>query len=330
MTRSFTDGHDLDLPFARQILQRVPAVIYVYDVQARRSLFQNRHLTELLGHPDDDTSEQSEWQRLIHPDDAARFPEHRERLTAIGPRETLSWEYRMQAADGDWRWFMSRDVLLSPDDSGKPWLIVGSATDISEQKDIERRKDLLAGEMRHRSRNFSAIVSALAHQSRPKRPEDGVAAFDAFAARLQAILNAGDVVLASESRSAACHHVLRAAIAPLVADMSRVEMDGPEVTLGEQCAGGLALVTHELTTNALKYGALSNEDGKVEVVWTVESAGPKPLLRFLWRESDGPPVVVPKFNGFGTRLLKTALRCDDVALRFAPEGFSYEVLFNPH
>src|SRR5271169_6784364 len=85
----------LDPWLARKVLEGAPAIIYVYDVKAERSIFQNRPLGELLGQPGSDGAErQSEWSRFIHPDDGAAFPEHRARLKTIKPGETLSWQFR--------------------------------------------------------------------------------------------------------------------------------------------------------------------------------------------------------------------------------------------
>src|SRR5215472_16793660 len=96
-----------DADMARQLLSAAPIVLYVYDVQKEQSVFQNRPLRELLG-LGDDGAPGSEWERLIHPDDARRFPEHRNRLKSIAPGQTLHWEFRMRDSAGDWRWFLSR------------------------------------------------------------------------------------------------------------------------------------------------------------------------------------------------------------------------------
>ena len=136
-----------DAELAQQLLSAAPIVLYVYDVQKEQSIFQNRRLSDMLGHGELD-GPGSEWERLIHPEDAVRFPEHRERLKTIAPGQTLNWEFRLRDSDGEWRWFLGRDALLSNDSEGKPLLIVGSAADVSEQKKAEQHKELLAEEIR--------------------------------------------------------------------------------------------------------------------------------------------------------------------------------------
>ena len=128
-----------DAELAQQLLSAAPIVLYVYDVQKEISVFQNRRLSDMLGHGEVDGTG-SEWDRLIHPEDAERFPEHRARLKAIAPGQVLNWEFRLRDSTGEWRWFLSRDALLSSDGDGKPLLIVGSAADVSEQKKAEQHK----------------------------------------------------------------------------------------------------------------------------------------------------------------------------------------------
>ena len=167
----------------RAVLEAAPTILYVYDVQEQRSVFQNRRFGELLGHPPS-VEHASEWTTFIHPDDANRFPEHREKLKAIRAGETLFWDFRMRDSKDIWRWFQSRDSLLSSDATGKPKLVVGSSSEITEQKDAELRKELLADEMRHRARNLVAIVQAIGRMSRPKNQPEVNKHLDAFMGRM--------------------------------------------------------------------------------------------------------------------------------------------------
>src|SRR5215467_14249280 len=105
----------LDLELSRSILEAAPTILYVYDVQNQRSVFQNRRFGELLGYPQTGASHSSEWVAYIHDDDAKRFPVHREKLANIRAGEALFWEFRMRDVSGVWRWFQSRDSLLSRD-----------------------------------------------------------------------------------------------------------------------------------------------------------------------------------------------------------------------
>lgn len=301
--------------FARAVLEGTPAVIYVYDVKTEKSVYQNRRLGELLGHPPEAASALTEWQAFIHPDDAVRFPGYRKRLKTIKPGETITWEYRLRAHDGTWRWFMSRDVLLSSDEAGKPLLVVGNASDISGQKAAEARHELLAGELRHRSKNFAAIVNAIARQTAPKDPK-AAEPFNAFVARLMTLLKTGDLVLETEPRVAPIKELLQETLKPFVGRKDRISFDGPPAALVEEAAGALALAVHELATNALKYGALSVPDGKIQVQWTRE--GERAIL--AWNEKEGPPVSAPTRDGFGMRVIRQGAPGGNVEMNFSPGG----------
>ena len=316
----------LDPWLARKVLESAPAIIYVYDVKAERSIFQNRRLSELLGYKGEEKSEhESEWRRYIHPDDVANFPRHRARLKTIKQDETLNWQFRMKHADGGWRHFVSRDVLLSSDSQGAPWLIVGSTTDMTEQKIAEERKNVVLGEMRHRARNFASVMEGIGRQSLPRDNPAVKQFFQTLMGRLRALLDAGDVVLSSETRAADLHMVVQTTLAPFGgANSSAVSVDGPNLELPESTAGSLALALHELATNAIKHGALSQPDGKVSLTWRVEkSPGAPDRIVIEWKERASRPIAPPQSEGFGMRLIRnTAPRNTDstVETTFEPDG----------
>ena len=308
---------------AHSILASAPIVLYVFDVRLEQNVFQNRRFGELLGHPQSE-SPLEEWQQFIHADDAAKFSGHRKRLKTIIPGETLHWEFRMQAADGNWRWFNGRDALMSQGPDGEPLLIVGSAADITEQKRAEQRKELLAGEMRHRAKNLVAVVDAIGRQSRPKGQPAAEAFIDNFMGRLLTLLNTGDIVLASEARTGDLGAVLERTLAPFIdPDASRIVLHGPAIMLSEHTVGGLALAAHELATNAVKYGALSVEGGSVAVAWSIVDKDGRRHLVLTWAESGGPPVSTPNCAGFGTRVIKQSVAHEPrarVAIDYARDG----------
>jgi len=309
-----------DAELAQQLLSAAPIVLYVYDVQKETSIFQNRRLSDMLGHGELDGSG-SEWERLIHPEDAVRFPEHRARLKTIEPGQTLSWEFRLRDCDGEWRWFVSRDVLLSRDDDGKPLLIVGSAADVSEQKKAEQHKELLAEEMRHRARNLVAVVQAIGRMSRPKNQPEANKYIDAFMGRLLTLLNTGGIVLSSADRHADLAEIARTTLAPFEMASDRIRVNGPSVVLPERTVANIALALHELATNAVKYGALSNDEGSVSLNWTFD--GDTKKISLEWMESGGPPVSAPNSEGFGGLVIRQSVareRHGKVTLDYAPDG----------
>jgi PAS domain S-box-containing protein len=322
------DAESFDAHLTFDILRASSTVIYVYDLAKQASIFQNRRVGDVLGHPGlNKPGALGEWAHLMHPDDRQRFPEHRDRLRRIRPSEVLSWEYRLLAPDDSWRWYLSRDTLLRSDGNGKPHLIVGSASDITEQKEAEHQKDLLLGEMRHRSRNFAAVVTALAQQTRPKDPKDGLAAYDVLVARLASLFRAGDLLLGSDDRVANLESVATAAVSVVAAKASQVEIKGPEILLPEQLAGGLTLALHELATNALKYGALALPSGRIALSWHAETLGGQCFVTLRWKETGGPEVQAPTKEGFGTRLISTVIPKSRVTFDYAADGLRCGIAF---
>lgn len=321
----------LDSGMAQRVLESAPTIIYVYDVKTGRSTFQNRRFSELLGQPPAAPGE--DWSHFIHPDDRLRFAEHCQNLKAIKPDETLFWEFRMRAANGQWRWFMSRDVLLSADAGGKPHLIVGNAMDITEQKSAEEHKEILFGEMRHRAKNLVSLVEAIGRLSRPRNRPDVDDFINAYMERLKAILRTGDIVLSSDARTADLRAVIETAVAPFRSDDSpgRIVLEGPPIALSERTAGSLALAFHELATNAMKYGALSAPSGSIAVRWSLTDDGETQHFSLAWNESGGPSVVPPKADGFGGKVIRHAVAHESngrIALDYLPNGLRCTIAFD--
>jgi two-component sensor histidine kinase len=124
--------------------------------------------------------------------------------------------------------------------------------------------------------------------------------------RIIALSSAHDIFLQSKWQSSLFADIATATING-TGVCGRIRMDGPAVQLGSKAALSLALVLHELTTNALKYGSLSAGGGYVDLTWRVETAGGDEVLRLAWRESNGPEVVQPASKGFGSKLVSAGL-----------------------
>ena len=178
------------------------------------------------------------------------------------------------------------------------------ARDISERKRAAELQKLLAAEMKHRIKNSLATVQALASQTlRTVSLEEK----EAFISRLHAIANAHDLMTAETWDRVSLRSVVTQAIEPFRADQAaRISTKGPEgIWLGAQMSLLLAMALHELGTNALKYGALSNDSGCIEISW--EPQAQSDLLIVSWRESGGPSVEMPEHQGFGSRLIQRAM-----------------------
>jgi two-component sensor histidine kinase len=176
----------------------------------------------------------------------------------------------------------------------------------------EERAHLIARETAHRARNVLGLVQAIARQT--SRRTDSVSDFlTRFDERLAALARAQDVL---GSAQADLKPFLERVIEPFARD--RFDLIGSPTAVPEEHGVALALVVHELATNALKYGALSTPAGRVAISWQAD----RDVLRLLWRETSGPPVIAPSNQGSGSRLFASAFPPDrgEVTVDYAPQG----------
>ncbi|MGH1569654.1 sensor histidine kinase [Methylobacterium sp. P31] len=220
------------------------------------------------------------------------------------------------------RWW---DVAVTPVGATptRPERILAVSRDISDLKLTEARQTLLMQELAHRMKNTMAMVQAVAAQTM-RNAVSLEAAGEALAARLLALAQAHDVLLKGSFARASIAGLVEGAVSlhgDGVADRFRVA--GPDLTLGPRHGMMLALMLHELGTNAAKYGALSVAAGHVGISWDVADEADGPILRFRWQETGGPPVTPPTRTGFGTRLIARSLAHSfggTARLSYPPEG----------
>lgn len=191
-------------------------------------------------------------------------------------------------------------LTISPVKDAKGQIIGASkvARDISDKKRSEETKDMLLHEIKHRVKNTLGTVQAIASQTFRKAPPEER---DAFGARLRAMSEAHDVLTAQDWGRVAVTDIVTRAIAPF--NPQRFALRGDDTALPAAKALLLAMAVHELGTNAVKYGALSNTEGRVHIDWH----GEKDRLVLHWRESGGPKVEQPAHRGFGTNLIQRAI-----------------------
>ena len=198
------------------------------------------------------------------------------------------------------------------------------AHDISERKKAEEVQRRLVKELNHRVKNTLATVQSLANQT--ARLSRSPTEFSAsFSERIQALAQTHDLLTEYSWRGADLTTILRERVSLPVGD-GRVEFSGPHVLLEPQPALHMALVLHELSANARKYGALSVPDGKLTVRWTIQTDGaPKVVLK--WTERGGPTVSEPTSKGFGTTLIKRSLTAHDghALLKYNASGVVCEI-----
>ena len=178
-------------------------------------------------------------------------------------------------------------------------------------------------ELRHRLKNTLAVVQAIANATLglDVPMEDARAA---FSSRLEALAYAHDILFQSNWARVDLRTIIDSILAPYAGrGRNRIRAKGPQVSLGAKPALALGLALHELGTNAAKYGALSNDEGYIDIAWTLapQRQGREFCLR--WRERNGPPVLPPRRTGFGTRLIQRNLAAEfdgEVELEYPPNG----------
>jgi PAS domain S-box-containing protein len=191
----------------------------------------------------------------------------------------------------------------------------------------EERQRLLNHELSHRMKNQFAMVQAVVAQTL-RGATDVEDAREVLARRLIALGKAHDILLGGAAERAPLAAVVREGIGVLEGATQRVRVSGPQVEIGGKAALSLALMLHEMTTNALKYGALSVPEGHVELSWAIAAGDEGPNLRLSWCERGGPPVVPPTRKGFGTRLIERGLTGQIggvLSLDYPPEGLTCTV-----
>lgn len=232
-----------------------------------------------------------------------------------------SVEYRIRRPDtGELRW-LSRHIEFTYDADGRPQKMFGIMQDITERKQAQARQQVLMHELEHRIKNILSTVAAIASQT--LRNTDLATAREAFVSRLQTLSEAHDLLTHTQWTTASLDEVVRATMAPYLTN-DRIAIAGPPVQLTPKMAISLALAVNELATNAMKYGALSVDEGRVDIAWTVApDATGEAQLTWTWRESGGPVVTPPVRRGFGSVLIERVLATDfsaTVRIEYAPLG----------
>lgn len=240
-----------------------------------------------------------EWNGMFHPDDQERAWARWHHSLATG--DPYEIEYRLRHHSGEYRWTLGR-ALPVRDAEGRIVRWIGTCTDIDAAKRIADESEILSRELSHRIKNIFAVISGLIRLSARRTPEARGFA-DALVARVGALAAAHDLARPHSEQSrpevgdATLHHVLRELMSPYGAERTR--LSGRDVPIDDRGATPIALVFHELATNAAKYGALSVPDGVV----TIETGIADEVLSIVWREQGGPPVpAAPTTTGFGTKL----------------------------
>ncbi len=247
------------------------------------------------------------WNKVFHPDDQARAWERWAHCVATG--EPYEIDYRLRHHSGEYRWTIGRGLPVR-DGGGKIIRWIGSITDIHATKIVAEQNEILSRELSHRIKNIFAVIAGLVSLSSRQEPEH-----ESFATKLKqrisALGRAHEFVRphSDESRPGdlpeSLHGIIRQILAPYPAlSDSKIIISGDDLKVDDRGATPIALVIHELATNAAKYGALSVSEGQVAIRTEAEGND----VTIAWCESGGPVLgSAPMRSGFGTKLMELSV-----------------------
>ena len=327
---------DSDARF-RAIADTMPQVVWSTLPSGSHDYF-NRRWYELTGLTTEESVGEG-WAIAVHPDDRPQAWERWRHSLATG--DPYEVEYRLRVAEGGWRWFLGR-ALPVRDGRGRITRWFGTCTDIQDMRRTAEEREVLSHELSHRIKNIFAVVASLISLSVRGHPEAASFA-EELRGRISSLARAHEFARPHSAGSrlafgqATIFGFLRDLLAPY--DISpgdplggagrRIRIEGLDRGFDDAAATPLALLFHELATNAAKYGALSAPGGEVLIHLGTE-AGEDGAEWFVlrWRESGGPPVPgPPEKEGFGSRLATVSVEGQlggKVERRWLPEGFELE------
>lgn len=243
------------------------------------------------------------WNGMFHPDDQEKaWAKWRHSLQTGDPYEI---EYRLRNAEGEYRWTLGRALPIR-DRDGQITRWFGTCTDIHEQKMLLEQREMVSQELSHRIKNIFAVIGGLIGLSARSHPEIKPLAAD-LRARVMALGQAHDFVRPHSARSkpARDQTSLLGLLDVLLSayqsqQKTRIFVKGVDVEIDDRSATPLALIFHELATNAVKYGALANIEGHVEIEIGITDQN----VTILWKEIGGPEIAAPPSKeGFGSKLM---------------------------
>ncbi|HEX5377603.1 MAG TPA: PAS domain-containing protein [Phenylobacterium sp.] len=292
-----------------------------YDVRHDRAAWSDRTKAIYGLSPEAEINFEIWFSTLIHPEDRAEM--EAAYLAALQTDHgTFSVEHRALAPNGEVRWVLAHGRVLR-DETG-PRTVLGTVLDITERRLAEQQRQLVTNELAHRSRNGLAMIMAIVSQT--ARSAHTVKDFEAMlTARISAMARSQELVNEGFDRLSIAD-LFAAALEPFDASRFTVDPSLGDQRVNPDIALMLALLIHELGTNATKHGALSVAGGRIGL--TADPASPgKGVL--VWREVGGPPVKPPTRTGFGTRLIEAAMRSRGGSARaqFLPAGVEARIEF---
>ncbi|MFW7268643.1 HWE histidine kinase domain-containing protein [Gluconacetobacter sp. Hr-1-5] len=252
----------------------------------------------------------------------------REIVQTVGPRLTLrsgleTWTEEVRSRSASWT---ADDLELAAQYRAALMEVVAlvSQRELQERTQAEAMQRVLNDELNHRVRNILAVIRSLV--SRPPDAQDTAFTYrETIGRRIEAFANAHDLAVSGRA-GILLHDLLTIELSPYRTATNQISLLGPDIRLSGRALTFLALLFHELTTNAVKYGALSAPAGSLAVTWRHDPLSDTCSIR--WQERGGPPVRPPERSGFGSLLIDRAVTHDlqgTATRHFDPEGFGLDI-----
>jgi len=242
-----------------------------------------------------------QWYARVHRDDRQHL--RAEHIRAFKERRPeLINEFRVVRPGGEVRWIEGRS-LITYDRAGRAERMTGIYIDVTERRKSEDHKSLLIAELDHRVKNVLACVAAIAQRTREcsRSPDEFL---EELNSRINSLANTHTLLSRSHWQGVGVGELVRSELAFCV-KIESLLIDGPKVDLAAEATQPMAMVLHELATNAAKHGALSNGHGRVSVRWRMQSnGGSGSKLVLEWWETGGPPVAAPNATGYGMSVIR--------------------------
>jgi PAS domain S-box-containing protein len=215
------------------------------------------------------------------------------------------------------------EIGLNPISQSGRTRVLATVIDISERKKAEDRQRFLIRELHHRSQNLFAVIQAIAARSLVEG-QTLAEAKEVLNGRLAALARTHAMLADAAWEGASLNEIVTQELSGF---SKYVSLSGCDIVVNTPAAQSFALIVHELATNAVKYGALSSPNGRVVIEGSIERANGGGQFWFRWKESGGPPVVIPTRKGFGSAILLDAAKQfgQHVAVDYDPDGLTYEL-----
>jgi PAS domain S-box-containing protein len=326
LTRDITERRKAELALGERNVQLAlagkAALVgsYAYDTDTEIMQISEGYAA-LHGFPEDTTEiARRECLTRVHPEDMERVAELRNQAFRSRRRE-YNFECRIIRPEGELRWVETR-CFITYNGDGHSHRVVGVSIDITERKRVEEQQRTLLAELDHRVKNALSTVSAVVSHTRQGSGSvtDFVTALDG---RIRSMATTHELLSSHGWQGVSLMELVRRELAPY-ATPNNTEISGPGILLKPEAGQGIAMVLHELATNAAKYGALSTDKGHVSIRWHRQLNGhARSHLVFEWQEIGGPPVVAVGESNYGTSTIRDLVPYEfggTVDLVLAPEG----------